>query len=250
MSHDDYIRRCYKNYKGERIVGEATPLYMRFPWALERLALHHPDAKYIALLRNPVDRAYSQWWMFYSRAMESLSFADAMEACFVQNENGEDMQATWKQYIRHIKTGRTIPIRPYLSNGYYAKYLKNFFEYFNRDRIMIIQTEEFNQNTGKIMEDVYQFLGIKSYHHERPRRHNEAYGSTARSLFTVLKLLGITRLSQAVSESSRDRIKRVLAKSGSRQPLIDSAVRMRLSKYYEPYNLDLESLLDRRFNWS
>lgn len=248
-SYEDYIRNCFKNYQGERIVCEATPLYLRFPWALERLALHCPDAKFIALFRNPADRAYSHWWMFYSRAMEPLSFSDAIEACFVQDERSEYDQTIWNQYVRSTKMGRTIPIRPYLSNGYYANYLKEFFKFFRRDQILIIQTEEFNQNIGKTMDNICHFLNIHACHDENIRRHNEAYGTAARKVFSVLKHIGLTRFSQAVPEASRDRIKRVLAKAGARQPLMDSEMRQRLSKHYEPFNLDLENLLGRTFRW-
>ncbi len=250
LDYEDYIRSCYKRYKGEKIVGEATPLYLRFPWALERMAAHCPDAKFIALFRNPVDRAYSQWWMFYSRAMEPLSFADAINACFLQDPKSEENQTLWQQYVRHIKAGKTIPVRPYLSNGYYAKYLREFLKFFRRDQILIIQTEEFHKNIRKTMDDVYHFLNISAYHDESIRRRNEAYGTAARKVFAILKRTGITRFSQSVPEASRDRIKRVLAKAGSRQPLMDSAMRLRLSKYYEPCNLDLENLLGRSFRWT
>ncbi|MFO7568735.1 MAG: sulfotransferase, partial [Smithellaceae bacterium] len=86
MSFEEYTRKNYSNFRGEKIIGEATPVYLLVPWALDRLAKHCPDAKYIALLRNPVDRAYSHWWMFYSRAMDALSFEEAVDVCLQQDE--------------------------------------------------------------------------------------------------------------------------------------------------------------------
>ncbi len=247
---DEYVSKYYRHFKGEKIIGEATPVYLRAPWALERLAEHFPKAKHIALLRNPVDRAYSHWWMFYSRAMDPLTFEEAIEACIRQGEDGLDNPQHWKTLVQRFQIGQSVIARPYLSNGYYARFLKKYFERFNREQLLVIQTEEFNQNTSFVLEKVYQFLEIEPYQAKDIRRHNEAYGMYTRQVFNVVKGLGLTRLTQSVPESARDRIKRVLAKVGKRQAVMNPETRERLMQHYAPHNSELEELLGRRMNWN
>jgi hypothetical protein len=249
MQTQEYISRCYGNYKGEKIIGEATPRYLCSPWALQRLAEHYPGAKYIAMLRNPVDRAYSHWWMFYSRAMEHLRFEEAIDFCIEQDAGQEPGQEEWMEHVRRTKAGRSISIRPYLSSGYYGRYLKKFFEWFDRDKLLVIQTEEFNKDRIRGMEEVYQFLGIRNDQEQNVRKHNEAYGTATRPFFRIIKGLGLTRFTQLIPETQRDRIKRLLARAGSKQPVMNPATRKRLAMHYEKHNRDLENLLGRDFNW-
>ncbi|HDQ05028.1 MAG TPA: sulfotransferase [Deltaproteobacteria bacterium] len=249
MTLEEYIKRCYGNFKGEKIIGEATPVYLIVPWALERLAKHYPKAKYIAIFRNPVDRAYSHWWMFYSRAMDSFSFEEAIEECLKQSEKELYDPVNWKTERKRMRKGQSLIMRPYLSNGYYARYLNSFFRWFDRKQLLVIQTEEFNRDTLKVIKDVCEFLQINSYSGNNIRRHNEAYGSAARKVFTLIKGMGLVRFTQSVPESVRGNIKRVLAGVGERKPVMHRETRKKLALYYAPYNHELENLLGRRFSW-
>src|SRR6187200_1451927 len=65
---------------GGRLVGEASPSYLFHPLAPERARSLVPDAKLIALVRNPVDRAYSQYQHAVALGREPLSFEDALAA--------------------------------------------------------------------------------------------------------------------------------------------------------------------------
>jgi hypothetical protein len=246
---DEYVSKYYGHFKGETIIGEATPVYLRAPWALERLAEHFPKAKHIALLRNPVDRAYSHWWMFYSRAMDPLTFEEAIEACIRQGDDGLDNPQEWKMLIQRFQMGKSLIARPYLSNGYYAQFLKNYLQWFNREQLLVIQTEEMNRDTPCVYEKVCQFLEIEPYQAEDSKKHNEAYGMFSRHVFKMVKGLGLIRFTQSISESARDHIKRVLAKAGRRQPVMNPETRARLLQHYAPHNRELEELLGRRMNW-
>ncbi len=76
---------AYKKYHGNfrpnsehRAIGEATPIYMYWNAAPQRIAAYNPEMKWIITLRDPVDRAYSAWNMETKRDAENLSFADAI----------------------------------------------------------------------------------------------------------------------------------------------------------------------------
>jgi hypothetical protein len=71
----------------------------------------------------------------------------------------------------------------------------------------------------------------------------------SRHVFKMVKGLGLIRFTQSISESARDHIKRVLAKAGRRQPVMNPETRARLLQHYAPHNRELEELLGRRMNW-
>ena len=53
----------FEGYAGQTAIGEATPTYLADPVALDRMAATIPDARLVAVLRDPIDRAYSHYWM-------------------------------------------------------------------------------------------------------------------------------------------------------------------------------------------
>jgi hypothetical protein len=249
MSLDEYCHKIFRNYSGQKILGEATPGYLSAPWALERLSEHFPKAKYIALLRNPIDRAYSHWWMYYSRAMEPLNFEAAINVCMEQTNLGQLTKENYKKLIISSKRGGTLQQRFYLEDGYYAKFISNFFKYFDPEQLLIIKMEDFNRDAPAVMEQVYHFLGISAYREQNIEKHNEAYSGGARRIFKIVKGLGLTRFTQSIPESIRTQIKKVLSKGGNTKPTLDPKMRARLSEHFAPYNQELEKLLHRNFNW-
>ena len=97
-----------KNTLKNSIVGEATPRYMDHPHAPSRIKKYLPNCKFIILLRNPIDRAYSHWNMMVSHNREELSFEDAID-----KEKNVQMVCLkkWKKIVHFILKSITgIPI--------------------------------------------------------------------------------------------------------------------------------------------
>ena len=76
----DWYRERFDGWSGQPAVGEATPTYLAETEALDRMAATIPDAKLVAILRDPVDRAYSHYWMEHVRGRDDRPFADAADA--------------------------------------------------------------------------------------------------------------------------------------------------------------------------
>ncbi len=102
----EWYARQFARAKGKIGIGEATPRYMYGAEAIARMYELLPETKLIAILRNPVDRAYSHYWHFRARGWEPLDFARAIAA----EERGEQ---------DHSRTRRS-----YLEDGRYLKYLR------------------------------------------------------------------------------------------------------------------------------
>ena len=74
-----YRDRYLKGWNGESALGEARPANLLLPYVAPRIRENFPDAKLVAILRNPVDRAYSHWWVKYCDGIEKRAFVAAVE---------------------------------------------------------------------------------------------------------------------------------------------------------------------------
>lgn len=160
---------------GENIItGEVTTTYMFHPLAAERVAQHLPSVKFIALLRNPSIRAYSQYQHMVRTGRENLSFKEAIEnedkrlaGVFERVKQGDD--EAHKLY-RNFS---------YKSRGRYAEQLQNWFKYFPQEQFLILKSEDLFNQPDLVCKQVYDFLGIpdfnlEKYENANPGRYPEA----------------------------------------------------------------------------
>jgi hypothetical protein len=144
--------------KNKFITGEASVRYLDHPFAPQRIKEITPNAKFIILLRNPIDRAHSHYTMIYRRNSESSSFVDAIE-----NEK-ERITEPFNKMLNDSNYYSDIYFRhAYLHRGIYVDKIKRWMEVFPKEQFLIIQSEEFFKNPSKIYNDVLEFLGLPSY---------------------------------------------------------------------------------------
>ncbi len=146
----DLLKRKY-------VTGEATPRYLDHPHAPKRVQAVIPNAKFIVLLRNPIDRAYSMYNMRLSRGRETHSFEESIklekertEGEFKKMELDENYYSS--PYYHHS----------YLERGIYVDKLKRWMSVFPREQFLIVKSEEFFKNTSKIYNKVLKFLDLPS----------------------------------------------------------------------------------------
>ncbi len=156
----DYYHSFFPNYTGQPAVGEATPIYMYLPWIAPRLHAYNPNLKLIAILRHPIDRAYSQYQMEYARGWETLSFAAAIAAeprrLFLPK------LASLLGDRRHAQT-ETAPIRThsYCDRGHYARQIRNLLRYFPRQNLLVLRNEDLQAHHTQVLQTTYRFLGVR-----------------------------------------------------------------------------------------
>ena len=131
---------------GKRAVGEATAAYMYNEEAIARMAQTVPQARLIVVLRNPVDRAYSHYWLNRARGREPLEFSEAIRT--------EPQRLTWDA---HQPFNRR---RLYLEGSRYLIYLQRVCRYFPRDALLTVVLEELRDAPGATFGAVCRFLGV------------------------------------------------------------------------------------------
>jgi hypothetical protein len=128
-----------------KIVGEATPIYMYWRDAPQRIWQYNSDMKMIVLLRNPIDRAYSHWNMERQRNAETASFWDA-----IRNEEERCREALPYQHR----------VYSYIDRGFYLEQLRRLWAYFPKKQVLVLRNEELQKNPDETLQKVFAFLGV------------------------------------------------------------------------------------------
>ncbi len=140
----------------KKLAGEASPFYMFHPHAAKRIYNDMPNIKIILLLRNPVERAFSHYKMNNKNGTEPLSFEEAIDKEKERLFNDRNELENNKDHV--VKNYR---LYSYVSRGLYDEQIKNWLQYFPLNQILIIRSEEFFENTERVVNEVLNFLHIK-----------------------------------------------------------------------------------------
>jgi|APSaa5957512535_1039671.scaffolds.fasta_scaffold87444_2 hypothetical protein len=136
---------------GKFMTGEDTPFYFWNSKVVERIHKDLPNIKLIVILRNPIDRAYSEYQNGIRNGTENRIFEDVI-----------------KDEIKNIKN-KTLTvelcsgINSILTRGIYHIQLKLWREKFETNQILVIQTEMFSKNPSNIMNDIFEFFDLPKY---------------------------------------------------------------------------------------
>jgi len=155
-----------KQKKQFAITGEDTPFYIWNPLVAKRILKIVPKIKLIVLLRNPVDRAYSNYHLSIRAGSENLSFEDAIQ---IELKKLDESNSKSEQNIEKY----TIP-RSYISKGFYSDQLKIWLELFSSEQLIIISTEDLESNPQKTLDEIYNFLKIPKNHKLIPEKQKVA----------------------------------------------------------------------------
>jgi Sulfotransferase domain len=164
------------------VTGEGSPYYLAHPHAPYRIAEALPEVKLIALLRDPVERAYSHYQHEVARGFEDLSFDEAIEQ-EPRRLSGE------LERMRNDSSYNSFAVQhhTYVTRGRYADQLEVWYGLFPRDQILLLRSEDLFTDPDRAYQDVLRFLGIpavslREYEVFNPRMYTEMPPQTRRKL--------------------------------------------------------------------
>lgn len=207
--------------------GEKSNSYMESPEAVDRIVAALPRARMIAMLRDPVERAYSDYCMLYRRS-----------------EVGKDIDRALDP--RQAAAGR------FVVGGLYYRQLEPFFERFGADGVLVLLYEEFRADPGHEVAKVRSFLGLAPMapaelpaKHAKDRTEPMVPPQLRRLLRRAKPLVAPIRHLPAFRE-----VRRLVARE-IRYPALHPDLRHRLAEHYRPEVDRLSALLGRDFGvWS
>ena len=164
-----YSQTWFEGLPANHLVGEKSTNYLESSEAAQRIFEHLPCVRLIFILRNPVDRAYSNYLWSAKNGLENESFPRALE---LEEKRNLILPDNFK-YSRPFS---------YFSRGLYAQMLNPYFILFPRKSILILRYEDLLDDSEKFVDAVFDFLGV----HPSPQ-HTGTLGivNSARSALSV-----------------------------------------------------------------
>lgn len=172
---DFYITQFYSGADKYPVRIDYTPHYLFYRKAADRIykVLNGNSPRFIVILRNPIDRAYSLYWNMVAEGYEKLSFEEAIEQ---ENSRAGD---------RIIESEGTIRYQ-YLKSGLYADQLEHWMEVFPKDKFLILFYEELiDQN--KILKKITRFLNVDEFTLDGKIRANTAGATRIQFIKDILR---------------------------------------------------------------
>ena len=150
----DYYCAHFPLFARGNKTGEASPTYLFYHKCPQRIHECLPHARFVVLLRNPVERAYSHYSFLNltdkTIGRDPLSFDQAVRT-EEQRFRVEQNSAFFYEYKKHS----------YKARGRYYEQLRRWLDYFPLDRFLILETDELTREPRKTLQTIFQFLGLR-----------------------------------------------------------------------------------------
>jgi len=134
---------------------DVTPSYVRRPWIARRMKKLFPDTKLIIVLRNPIDKAQSHYYLS-KKFGETRTFEE-----FIEEDINDILE--WDIGSKDDYYFATKVENSKLARGFYVEQLPVWFELFSKNQILIISSEDLASNTKNVINNIFQFLNLPKY---------------------------------------------------------------------------------------
>jgi hypothetical protein len=189
--------------------GESTPFYLYRTDAQKRIRALIPDAKLIVILRDPVERAHSNWTHLWSAGLDPIG--NFVEACA---EEDARVAAGWADFWHYTRLGK------------YGEQLENLFLHFPQEQVFILRYRALIDAPAQTLDDICDFLGVHAgVVGHVPKQNVTAQPQQTLAHMTVSKLLrGAVAASRHLPGSTGAALTQPLERflqqnAGTRQPL-------------------------------
>jgi hypothetical protein len=189
--------------------GESTPFYLYDLAAQRRIRNLIPDARLIVILRDPVERAHSNWTHLWSAGREPIG--DFLSACA---EEDRRVAAGWAAFWHYLRLGR------------YGEQLEHLFTLFPREQVLVFRYARLLDEPTRVLDEICAFLGAEQgIISEVPRENVTSHPERSIAHAALSRVLrGAEAIGQhlpgAAAAAATARIERTLQSNArSRQPL-------------------------------
>lgn len=226
-------------------VGEATPAYFRRPdVVIPRMKRIYGDwlfgdsaPRFIVIIRDPVQRAFSNYMHNVRLGRETRSFEQALDE---EYDDLPDSRRRWRSYFH---------------DGQYAYILSEWLETFDRDRFLIVLTEDLKVDADALMASIFDFLDVDTSQSVDTSQRLNAQGGSFRSAWLRSFMASppdwvLSALKQMIPRTTRRSIRQFMDRlnrdnSATPRPSLDPELVQTLRERYEPSVEELEALIDR-----
>ena len=227
-------QNLFKDVSGEKAIGEASHCYLYEPEAVGRIRQSLPGAKFVAILRDPVGRAYSHFLHMVRNGTEPLTdFAQALRE--------EETRAC-----------KDRGFQDYIGRGLYSDQLGRYFDAFGRERVKVYLYEDLSVAPVRVLQDTFRFLGVDdSIVPDVSLRRNVSGSPRYEILDSILRRPNPVKdaLKMHLPAALRWRLLKAFddlkTRNLTRPPAVEPGVRRRLVRIYREDILKVQELIHR-----
>jgi len=217
----------------EKIVGEASPLYLSDPEASQLIHDFSPNALILMSLRDPIERILSHFTLIIRDGGYKGSFHNKL--------------------LNELKYGITDNTKPhlYLEAGLYSESVKRYLEIFGPKQVKIIIFEEFIKNPKKILEEILDFLNIsENLSNFKFTIHNPFTSARDQNAEYILTSKTISKFSKLfLPFSTRKFLRQKILTKKQEKPILEENDRKILYEYYHDDVKKLKNILTKDLPW-
>lgn len=228
VSNREEYKKLFLTGSTYKAIGEASAQYLYSNVAAKKIKEEIPDAKFIIILRNPVDRAYSHYLRMLSHGRENIQdFEKALEAEPERVANNW----SWAWHYRGVSL--------------YSDQIKRYLDEFSLDKLKIIEFKSFKENTEKTLDEICQFLEVSNFNFESLKHYNKSGVFPTNWLRRITSHKGVRLVGKQLPTSMKKFIKNHFYK----KPKLSIKDRQRITeKYFRDDLLKLQEMLDTDFS--
>lgn len=164
-----FTKKKIETKYGKFLTYDVTPFYIYNPLVIKRIHTLFPNAKIIANLRNPIDRAYSNYHIMLKNGSEDIPFEKVIELEIQEIEKKstffDDESFLVNDFYEIL-----------LARGFYANQLEKWFHVFPKEQLLIISSEELSNETETTLDNIFKFLDVSEQKiHDLSRKNERIY---------------------------------------------------------------------------
>ncbi|NEQ51993.1 MAG: sulfotransferase [Leptolyngbya sp. SIO3F4] len=212
--------------------GESSTMYLYLENVPQCIKAHNPNMKLIAILRNPIERAFSHFLHMRREGREQL----------------ESFEGALKLEPQRIAEG-WAPAWHYKSVSSYSKQIERYFQLFGRENLRIYLYEDWRDNPMATLRDMFTFLGVdNTFQPNMGKKQNVSF--KPKNMWMYKFLTQPNHLKKILKGLLPAAVRKPLATRAYKQnidqpPVLTSSMRQKLMPDFEPDILKLQSLLNR-----
>lgn len=247
-----YNDKYFSHYNSESIVGESRHRNLYLEYIPERIKNYNPNAKFIILLRNPVERAFSHWWHFYSRGLEDLNFKDAITEDLKRIEDGLkiDNEKEIINYCANLNGRLNGTYRTYIDSGYYLSQIQRYVKIFSKEKILIILSNDLQTQRQSVMNSITKFLNIEPFEKEKINFESKNEKKIIRNNSLIIKILRFLKLNKLVPFHFKHKLHKYYTSRVMQYHRDKNTIDL-LKNHFKEHNIKLEQFINKDLsNWN
>lgn len=228
---NEWYLNYFKKTQGQKVIGEANSEYLFSKKAAQRIREDlGEDVKLIAIIRNPIDRSFSE---------------------YLHQKRYNVAHHSFDKYIEpESDLFDTI-----IGRSQYSKHIQNYWSIFPKENIKIVVLEELKKNPQGELNKIYDFLGVSSIQIEQLTQANKAYTPKYKWLNDIVLQPNILRKffkllipSFSVRQKIRETLQKLNKNTNSSKPVLSDSQRELLrKKYFDKEKQELKAMLNENF---